>query len=312
MARTVDKAGIGAGTTSLARENLLDKWAGWVFVAPALLFFGVFTVFPILYGAFLSLFKINSFDIDDRTFVGLDNFSLVINNPDFHIALWNTARFSFFVVTIQTVLALLLAVAVNQKIKGKTFFRTAFFFPSISSSVVISIIFLWVFNKFGLLNYFLSIFGISGPTWVDDPSTALPAIMGLNIWTTSGTLMVIYMAALQDIPAHLYEAAAVDGATPIQRFFRITLPLLAPTTFFVVTLGLIGTFQVFDQAFVISNGSGGPEKSTLTAVFFIYQQAFKETNRMGVAAAGAIVLFVIIFALTLLQKRFFNSEKITD
>jgi multiple sugar transport system permease protein len=294
---------------SMQRQKRQDTLAGWLFIGPALFFFSIFTVFPVLFGAFLSLFKINVTTIDNRTFVGLDNFPKVLGSEDFQIALGNTARFSFFVVTIQTILALLLAVAVNQKIKGKTFFRTAFFFPSISSSVVISIIFLWVFNKFGLLNYFLSIFGINGPVWVDDPKTALPSIMGLNIWTTSGTFMVIYLAALQDIPAQLYEAAAVDGATAVQKFFKITVPLLAPTTFFIVTLGIIGTFQVFDQAFVISAGSGGPEKSTLTIVFYIYQQAFKERNGMGIAAAASVVLFVIIFALTLIQRRFFRTEQ---
>ncbi len=309
MAGNVGQVQSKAITGSLARQKLIDKWSGWLFVLPALIFFVIFVVYPIGYGLYLSLFKINSFDIDDRTMVGLDNFGKVLSDPNFHKALLNTAVFAFFVVTIQTMLSLLLAVAVNQKIRGSTFFRTAFFFPSISSSVVISIIFLWVFNQNGLLNYALSTIGIKGPTWVDDPHTALPAIMGLNIWTTSGTMMVLYLAALQDIPVHLYEAAAVDGANPFQRFFRITLPLLTPTTFFVVTLGLIGTFQVFDQAFVISNGSGGPEKSTLTAVFYIYQQAFKENNRLGVAAAGAVVLLVIILAVTLAQRFIFRSEQ---
>lgn len=294
---------------SMARQKTNDTIAGWFFIAPALIFFGIFTVYPVFYGAFLSLFKIRTVNIDDREFVGLDNFTRVLGNEDFHTALWNTARFAFFVVILQTILALLLAVAVNQKIKGRTFFRTAFFFPSISSSVVISIIFLWVFNKYGLLNYFLSLFGIDGPVWVDNPATALPSIMGLNIWTTAGTMMVIYLAALQDIPAHLYEAASVDGATPVQQFFKITVPLISPTTFFIVTLGLIGTFQMFDQAFVISAGSGGPEKSTLTVVFYIYQQAFKERNALGVACAGAVVLFAIIFTLTLIQRRFFKTEQ---
>lgn len=295
--------------TTMARQKRQDTLAGYMFIAPALIFFCVFTVFPVLYGAFLSFFKINVTTIDTRTWVGLDNYGRVLGNADFHTSLWNTARFSLIVVTLQTVLSLLLAVAVNQKIKGKTFFRTAFFFPSISSSVVISIIFLWVFNKFGLLNYFLSLFGIDGPIWVDNPSTALYSIMGLNIWTTAGTFMVIYLAALQDIPAQIYEAASLDGASAFQRLFRITLPLLAPTTFFVVTLGLIGTFQVFDQAFVISAGSGGPENSTLTVVFYIYQQAFKERNGMGVAAAGSVILFGIIFVLTLIQRRFFKTEQ---
>ena len=293
---------------SLTTQKKQDTLAGYLFIAPALLFFCVFTVFPVLFGAFLSLFKINVTTLDNRTWVGLDNYGTVLSNPDFQLALGNTARFAAIVVTLQTILALLLAVAVNQKIRGRTFFRTAFFFPSVSSSVVISIIFLWVFNKFGLLNFLLSLVGINGPTWIDDPNTALPAIMGLNIWTTSGTMMVIYLAALQDIPRHLYEAAEMDGANAVQRFFRITVPLITPTTFFVVTLGLIGTFQVFDQAFVISNGSGGPEKSTLTAVFYIYQQAFKARNGMGIASAASVILFIIIFAVTLIQRRFFRTE----
>ncbi len=309
MARNIEKTTAGTKPMSLARQKNMDSWAGWFFIGPALLFFLVFTVYPVGYGAFLSLFKIKTLNIDEREFVGLDNFTRVLGDEVFHTALWNTARFAFFVVSIQTILALLLAVAVNQKIKGRTFFRTAFFFPSISSSVVISIIFLWVFNRFGLLNYFLSLIGIQGPTWVDDPSTALPSIMGLNIWTTAGTMMVIYLAALGDIPAHLYEAAKVDGASAVQRFLRITIPLIAPTTFFIVTLGLIGTFQMFDQAFVISAGSGGPESSTLTAVFYIYREAFKERNSMGVACAGAVVLFAIIFSLTLIQRKFFNTEQ---
>lgn len=309
MASTADRANVTTEHMTMARQKSLDRWAGWLFIAPALIFFSIFTVYPVFYGAFLSLFKIRSVNIDERTFVGLDNFATVLGDTDFHTALWNTARFAFFVVILQTILALLLAVAVNQKIRGRTFFRTAFFFPSISSSVVISIIFLWVFNKFGLLNYFLSLIGINGPVWVDDPKTALPSIMGLNIWTTAGTMMVIYLAALGDIPSHLYEAASVDGANAVQQFLKITVPLLAPTTFFIATLGLIGTFQMFDQAFVISAGSGGPEKSTLTAVFYIYQQAFKERNAMGIACAGAVVLFAIIFVLTLIQRRFFKTEQ---
>ncbi len=309
MAISADRPVAQEKVLTLQRQKQQDSLAGWLFVGPALLFFSVFTVFPILFGVFLSLFKINVTTFENRTWVGLDNFPKVLGNEDFQVSIWNTARFSFFVVIIQTSLSLLLAVAVNQKIRGRTFFRAAFFFPSISSSVVISIIFLWFFNKFGLLNYALSLIGINGPSWTDDPSAALPAIMSLNIWTTAGTFMVIYLAALQDIPGQLYEAASIDGANGVQKFFRITVPLLTATTYFVVTLGIIGTFQVFDQAFIISGGTGGPQKSTLTIVFYIYQQAFRERNGMGLAAAAAVILFVIIFSLTLLQRRFFKTEQ---
>ena len=311
-------------STSMARLKNADRWAGLFFILPAMFFFTIFVIAPVLFGLWMSFQKVKlTGDGNTYSFIGFDNYWQTdpdkargvlqrlfdfSGQEDFNIAMLNTARFAVIVTTVQTILALLLAVAVNQKIKGRTFFRTAFFFPSVSSSVVISIIFLWVFNQFGLINRFLSIFGVQGPNWVDDPSTALPSIMGLNIWTTSGTFMVIYLAALQDIPGHLYEAASVDGATPIQKFFSITVPLLAPTTFFIVTLGLIGTFQVFDQAYVISNGGGGPANSTLTAVFWIYRTAFKDRNAAGSAAAASVVLFLIIFSLTLIQRRFFRTD----
>lgn len=290
-----------------------DTIAGYAFIAPAIIIFLAFVIIPLVYALYLSLFKVNILNYDKQTFVGLNNFSRILGDNLFQRALWNTTRFSLIVVPCQTVLALGLALIANAKIPGRTFFRTAFFFPSISSSAVISVIFLWVFNKFGLLNNLLAAVHIipninAGNPWVDNPNTALESIMGLNIWTTAGTMMVVFLAALQGIPAHLYEAAKLDGANPVQSFWNITLPLLAPTTFFIVTLGLIGTFQIFDQAFIISNGGGGPAYSTLTAVFYIYQEAFDKINGVGVASAGAIILFIIIFILTLIQRRFFNKE----
>lgn len=290
-----------------------DVFAGYAFIAPAIIIFLIFVIIPVIYSLYLSLFKVDILSYSDQTFVGLDNFGKIASNSLFQRALANTARFALFVVPIQTALALILALIANLKIPGRTFFRTAFFFPSISSSAVISVIFLWVFNKFGLLNQlFASLHLIpnanAGQDWVGSPNSALESIMGLNIWTTAGTMMVIFLAALQGIPAHLYEAAKLDGASSWQSFWRITFPLLAPTTFFIITLGLIGTFQVFDQAFIISNGSGGPADSTLTAVFYIYREAFFGRNGIGLASAGAIILFIIIFVLTLIQRKFFNKE----
>lgn len=290
-----------------------DTIAGYAFIAPAIIIFLAFVIIPLVYALYLSLFKVNILNYDQQTFVGFSNFGKIASDSEFQRALWNTTRFSLIVVPCQTILALALALIANAKIPGRTFFRTAFFFPSISSSAVISVIFLWVFNKFGLLNHLLAAIHLipninAGNAWVDNPNTALESIMGLNIWTTAGTMMVVFLAALQGIPAHLYEAAKLDGANAAQSFWGITLPLLAPTTFFIVTLGLIGTFQVFDQAFIISNGGGGPAYSTLTAVFYIYREAFEKTNGVGVASAGAIILFIIIFVLTLIQRLFFNKE----
>jgi len=279
-------------------------------------------------------------------FVGGQNYSKLlaeggIRQTDFFTALKNTLYFVLGVVPVQTVLALVLAVIVNQRwLKGKGFFRTAFYFPSITSSVVISIIFMWMFTQDGIVNTIfkaifpdyksvtwlddsnglfhniLGLFGVSRQTvgdwagtrlagitlwdWLSGPSVTMMTIMILNTWTTIGTLMVIYLAALQNIPGSVYEASSIDGATGWQQFKWITVPLLAPTTFFVLTIGLIGTFQVFDQIFIIS--SGGPAKTTLTIAYIVYNNGFNNSE-MGVAAATALLLFVIIFAFTMLQRR---------
>lgn len=283
--------------------------------------------------------------------VGLRNYEdLLVNQGlrqrDFFLSLKNTVYFVIGVVPIQTALALILAVILNQRwLKAKGFFRTAFYFPSVTSSVVISIIFMWMFTRGGIVNSVIgtvfpdynavtwlddsnglihNILGLLGVTrstvgewasqrvagltlwdWISGPSVTMFTIMILNTWTTIGTLMVIYLAALQNIPNSVYEAAQIDGATALQTFRRITLPLLAPTTFFVVTLGLIGTFQVFDQIFVIS--SGGPAKTTLTIAYIVYENGFNN-SAMGLAAATALVLFVIIFVFTMIQ-RLFTSER---
>lgn len=284
----------------------------------------------------------------DFNMIGLRNYQALLFNPtgvsqrDFFISLRNTIYFVLGVVPTQTVLALILAVILNQRwLRAKGFFRTAFYFPSITSSVVISIIFMWMFTKGGLVNLIigalfpnyqaitwlndpngvlhniLGLFGVTRNTvgewantniagltaweWLSGPSVTMFTIMILNTWTTIGTMMVIFLAALQNIPYSVYEAAAIDGATAWQTFRRITIPLLAPTTFFVVTLGLIGTFQVFDQIYVIS--SGGPAKTTLTIAYIVYQNGFNN-SQMGLAAATALVLFVIIFVFTMIQRLF--------
>jgi multiple sugar transport system permease protein len=279
-------------------------------------------------------------------FVGLSNYQdlLVtqgIRQRDFFLSLRNTVYFVLGVVPAQTILALVLAVIVNQRwLKGKGVFRTVFYFPSITSSVVISIIFLWMFSRGGIVNVilsslfpsyspvtwlndpngvihnFLGLLGITRETvggwagervagltmweWISGPSVTLLTVMILNTWTTIGTMMVIYLAALQNIPGQVYEAASIDGANAWQQFRQITVPLLTATTFFVVTLGLIGTFQVFDQIFVMT--SGGPAKTSLTIAYIVYSNGFNN-SQMGLAAATALILFVIIFSFTLIQRR---------
>jgi multiple sugar transport system permease protein len=306
-----------------------DAVAGWLFILPAVIFIGTFIVWPILQVFWLS-FHEWSVITPEKPWVGLDNYTKIFGNNDFQIALRNTLWFSLGVVPTQTALGLVLAVLANQKIRGRGFFRTAFYFPSISSSVVISIIFLWLYSQRGLINLFLVKLGFPTPRppwlsnpkgvlemalnsvgidnvspWLAGPSVALLSIMLMNIWTTMGTMMVVFLAGLQDIPGDVYEAAAMDGANRRQQFFDITVPLLRPVVFFVLTLGFIGTFQVFDQIYVMT--SGGPAKTTVTLGYLIYQEGFGNFA-MGYASSIAVVLFAIIMAIFLIQRRIVGSE----
>jgi ABC-type sugar transport system permease subunit len=207
------------------------------------------------------------------------------------------------VVPVQTLISMLMAVMLNQKVHGRPFFRTAFYIPSITASVVTPVIFLWIYAKPGLLNYLLTFIGINGPDWLMNTKFALGSIMMLNIWSTSGYFMITFLAALQNIPESLYEAAKVDGVNHWQMFWKIIVPMLRPATFFVVTLGIIGCFQVFDQIYIMS--AGGPANATTTMSYFVYQNAFKYF-RMGYASAAAVVLFFFIMGFTLIQKRYFK------
>lgn len=353
--------------SSMQSSKMQEALTGYMFVGPALFILLMFLIIPLLVTVYFSLTNWDGMTPLSRGIVsednpqgaysllGLENYNRVLFDPgtrqeSFFTALKNTFYYALGVVPVQTVLALILAVIVNQRwLKGKGFFRTAFYFPSITSSVVISLIFMWMFTSGGLVNQgiraifpqytpvtwlndptgvFHSILNALGvnPTrevirtcdpatfqlwgceiasirlwdWLSGPSVTMATIMILNIWTTIGTMMVIYLAALQNIPSQVYEAAYVDGASTWQIFRKITVPLLRPTTFFVVTVGLIGALQVFDQVYVMT--AGGPNNTTLTVAYLVYRGAFKDT-RMGLAAATAIILFVIIFAFTLLQRR---------
>ena len=201
-------------------------------------------------------------------------------------------------------LALSLAVIVNAGIRGKSFFRSAFYFPSLASSAAITAIAIYILSADGLLNAIIG----GERSWFGDSDTALWSIAGLNAWTTSGTMMLFYLAALQAIPTDVYEAAAMDGAKTWRTFWKITFPLLKPGHFFVSVVAVIGALQVFDQAFIVSGGSGGPNYSTLTAVLYLYRTAITDV-RFGYAATIGIALFVLIFTLTLIQRLLFGKAE---
>jgi multiple sugar transport system permease protein len=283
-----------------------QRRAGLLFVAPYLLFFLILQFAAVLFAFWVSFHHYDLLALDNP-FVGLRNYTRLTVNEDFLIAMRNTTEYAVVVVILQTIFALLLAVLLDSKIKGRNFFRSTWYTPSIASSVVISMIFLYVYHPTGLLNSLLGLIGIhTTEAYLQSTTWALPAIMFLNIWTTAPTFMLMFLAALQDIPKEIYEASEVDGASAVRKLFGITIPLLRPIIFLVVSLGIIGCFQIFDQAFIMTHG--GPLKATLTVALLIYQNLFTDTGTVGIACAEAIVLGVIIFALTLISRRVIDTK----
>ncbi|MEI2580789.1 sugar ABC transporter permease [Scytonema sp. PRP1] len=292
-----------------AKSNITEDLAGYLFMTPTILVLGMFVVLPILWAVFLSFHKVQLLGSIKYEFIGFRNFTRLIEDERVWIALRNTAQYVAIVVPSQTVLALILAVTLNSGIRGKNWWRILYFLPTVTSSAVLTLIFMWIYNTNGLLNDFLAFVGLPTYNWLGDPAVALKGIMIMNIWSTAPFYMVIYLAALQDIPRSLYEAAELDGANGWQQFVHITIPMLRPVTFFVITMGVIGTFQLFDQSYIFSNGTGGPNNATLTVVLLIYQAVFRNLQ-MGYAAAIAFLLAAVIIVVTVVQRRFFGGEKI--
>lgn len=278
-------------------------------MSPTIVILGTFTLLPILIALIISFYKIQILGEFHYRFNGLNNFLRLANDDRVWIALRNTAEYVAIVVPTQTIIALTLALILNTKLKGKNWFRIIFFMPTITSSAVLTLIFLWIYNSNGLLNSVLAILGFPTYNWIGDPNIALKAITIMNIWSTAPLFMVIYLAALQDIPESLYEAATIDGASWWDKLIYITLPSLKSVTFFVIVMGIIGTFQLFDQSYIFSRGTGGPNNSTLTVVLLIYQYAFRSLD-MSYAAALALMLALVIIIVTLVQRYWFREERI--
>src|SRR5579864_175726 len=275
---------------------------GYLFLAPDLVGTLVFAVGPVLAALALGLF---AWDIlTPPRFVGLDNYrTLLLDDPVFRQVLLNTSAYVLGTVPVRTALALLLAIALNQQLHGVSVFRAAYFLPTITSAVAAATVWRWIYEpNFGLLNSLLYAIGVQHPpTWLSSPVWAMPGLILVGIWQRVGFQMVIFLAGLQAIPNHLYEAASIDGANWWARFRHITVPLISPTTFFVLVISVIESYQVFDQAFILTEG--GPGYATTTIVYYIYNYAF-QFFKMGYAAAIAWVLFLIVFLLTVFQFRF--------
>lgn len=276
-----------------------NERVGYLFVMPAFLHLLVFLLIPLVFSLYLSFTNWRGPNLQNAPFIGLENYQYLFGDRRFWEAMRNTAYYTVLYVPGVMLASLLVALVMNQKLKGVYFFRTLFYMPVISSWVAVSIIWITLLDpQVGILNYVLQELGLGKANWLGDPSTAMIAIVIISIWKNLGFQMVIWLAGLQAIPEELHEAAAIDGADRTQTFFRITLPLLAPTTFFLAITGVIGSFQVFSPIYVITGG--GPRGSTDVVVYHIYTRAF-EAYDMGYAAAQAWVLFAVIFVATLIQ-----------
>lgn len=272
-----------------------DQRAALAFLAPW--FLGLFGITLIPLVASLVLATTDYDLLTAPTFIGLDNFTAMLTDTRLHESLRVTFLYVVTGVPLQLVVALGLAVLLNRGLRGMTFYRSVFYLPSLlGSSVAIAILWRQVFGEDGLFNAFLGLFGIQGMGWVSNPDTALWTLVLLHVWTF-GSPMIIFLAGLRQIPEMYYEAAGLDGASPWRQFRSVTLPLLSPIIFFNLVMQVIIAFQSFTQAFVVSNGTGGPSDSTLFYTLYLYQEGF--TNlRMGYAAAMAWVLVVIVLVLT--------------
>jgi multiple sugar transport system permease protein len=334
-----------ATTRSRAGLRRGEAVAGWVFTLPVILILGVFLLVPVLMALWVSFSDWSgrgSPFSSNVGFVGLENYAAITTDGglptrDFGTALRNNGWYVIFVVPLQTALALFLAVLVNRAVlRGRGLFRTAFYFPSVTSSVAITVLWLFLFSASGAVNEILSWVGINGPNWWNDPSgilhnffalfgvtsgpplltegdflglswwdwlagpsVAMTALILMAVFTTSGTFMLLFIAALQNIGGDTDEAAMMDGANAWQRFWRVTLPQLRPTLFTVLTLGLIGCWQVFDQ--IYTGTQGGPGKTTVTPAYLSYSAAFLDQD-WGQGAAIAFILFAIIVVFTIFQR----------
>lgn len=277
------------------------RQAAWVslFVLPGLCGLLLFTIGPIVASLVLTLFDWDL--LTDPTFIGLGNFRRLVHDDEFWAALRHTLIFIIGYVPLVMVFSLLLALALNTRLRGLAALRTAFFLPVVSSWIAVALLWTWLFNpRYGLVNYGLGLIGIDGPKWLYDPHWAMPAIILTSVWKDLGFVMVIFLAGLQAIPRDYHEAAQLDGAGAFERLKSITLPLLAPTTFFVTIISLINSFQVFTQVWVMTEG--GPAGATTVLVERVVKHAFSY-GEMGYAATISWVLCLIVFAITIIQLR---------
>lgn len=285
---------------TLTRNERKALLTGLLFTSPWIIGFLAFRVYPF----FASLYYSFTFYpiLDRPKWVGLDNYIDLFDDPRFLTSLYNTSYYALGAVPLATIVGILLAMLLNTRVRGLSAFRTIYFLPSITPVVASAIVWLWMFDPInGVINYLLDLVGVSGPAWMGSPQWSKPALILMSMWGVGGAV-VIYLAALQDVPRELLEASELDGANTLQKIRNITLPMISPVIFFNVITGLIGAFQYFTEAFVMTGGTGSPADSTLMMSIYLYQTAF-QFFKIGYASAQAWILFLIVIAFTTIMFR---------
>lgn len=292
-------------------QHMKNQAVSYLYIAPAVILFVVFIVGPLIASLYWSFTEFNG--IQASKWVGAENYrNIFLHDPRFWRSVWNTVFYTVGVIPPGIAISLLLAIAVDQKIKGKNFFRTIFFIPTVTSVIALSVIWKWLFagEKYGLINYCLILLGFKPVDWLMSPTWTLPAIMIMSIWAGAGYNMILFLAGLQTIPNTVYEAAEIDGANSFDKFWKITVPLLKPTIVFVTVMAFIGSFQVFERIYIMTEteyGIGGVLDSALTIVAYLYDMGFNKFQ-MGYASALGYIVFLVIFAITIINIKFIKSR----
>jgi multiple sugar transport system permease protein len=290
----------------IRRDRVVEALWGYAFIAPTGIGLAIFYLWPVLQTAYFSFTEWGAFG--GHTWTGLDNYTRLLEDPEVGRALVNTLTYTVLGL-VSIPLAVVFAALLNRKgLRAVGVYRTLFFLPVVTMPVAVAMVWRWLYNgDYGLINYLLSLIGIDGPNWVADPDTAMYALVVVGIWSSLGYNLIIFLAGMQAIPKEYYEAAAIDGASPLAQFFRVTIPLLSPTAFFVSIISVVGSLQLFDLVYVMA-GSGQAARSNpampriQTVVGLFYDKAFY-TNDRGYAAAIVMALLVLIVVFTAIQFR---------
>lgn len=284
-------------------RNVLNEWKwAYIMVAPTIIGLFILNIIPIFQTIYMSFFKSGAFG-KGNIFIGFDNYKKMFMEAQTWYAVRNTLVYTCLVVPLTIIIALLIAVVLNKKIRGKGIYRTIYFIPMVAAPAAVTMVWRWLYNSnFGFINHILSKFGIGAVKWTENPSTALYSIVLIGIWSTIGYSMVILLAGLQEIPKDFYEASNIDGASSARQFFNITLPLVSPTLFFVAVTSIITAMQVFDVIYMMIDVANPAYNNTVSLVYLFYNNSFKYSNK-GYGSAIVVLLLAIIMMITVIQMK---------